>query len=77
MRWQLGKFKTSFIPLKYGITGGFDHGRVWVEDDDSDTWHTSVGGTFWISGLDTFSANAGLYGTEDGARFVFTVGFAF
>ena len=77
LRWQLGKFKTSFIPLKYGVTGGFDHGRVWVEDDDSDTWHTSVGGTFWISGLDTFSANAGLYGTEDGARFVFTVGFAF
>ncbi|MCK8521439.1 metallophosphatase [Aquimarina sp. D1M17] len=77
LRWQLGKFKTSFIPLKYGLTGGFDHGRIWIEDDESDTWHTTVGGTFWISGLDTFSANAGLYGSEDGARFVFTVGFAF
>ncbi|MBQ4821551.1 metallophosphatase [Aquimarina sp. MMG016] len=77
LRYQIGKFKTSFIPLKYGLTAGFDHGRIWIVDDQSDTWHTTIGGSFWMSGLDTFSANAGFYGSEDGGRIVFTVGFAF
>ncbi len=77
LRLQLGKFKTSFIPLKYGITGGFDYGRVWLEDDDSDTWNNSVGGSFWVSGLDTFTANVGYFGSSDGGRLVFVLGFAF
>ncbi len=77
LRLQLGKFKTSFIPLKYGITGGFDYGRVWLENDDSDTWNNSVGGSFWVSGLDTFTANLGYFGSTDGGRLVFVLGFAF
>ncbi|WP_109433844.1 metallophosphatase [Aquimarina sp. AU119] len=77
LRLQMGKFKTSFIPLKYGLSGGFDYGRVWIEDDDSDKWHNSVGGTLWISGLDTFTANLGYFGSTDGGRLVFTLGFAF
>jgi len=77
LRLQLGKFKTSVIPLKYGITGGFDYGRVWVDDDTSDKWHNSVGGSFWISGLETFTANLGYYGSSDGGRIAFVLGFAF
>ncbi len=77
LRLQLGKFKTSFIPLKYGATGGFDYGRVWLEDDDSDSWNNSVGGSFWVSGLDTFTANVGYFGSSDGGRLVFVFGFAF
>ncbi|MDY8134543.1 metallophosphatase [Aquimarina sp. 2201CG5-10] len=77
LRLQMGKFKTSFVPLKYGITGGFDYGRVWLEDDNSDKWHNSVGGSFWVTGLDTFTANAGYFGSSDGGRLVFVLGFAF
>ncbi|KAA1246804.1 metallophosphatase [Aquimarina sp. RZ0] len=77
LRWKIGKFKTSFIPLKYGLTGGFDHGRVWVENDTSDTWHTSTGGSFWISGLDSFTANLGYYVSTDSGRITFALGFAF
>jgi len=77
VRLLLGKFKTSFIPLKYGLTGGFDYGRVWVEEDDSDIWHNSYGGSFWINGLDTFSANIGYYNSTDGGRIAFVLGFAF
>ena len=77
LRLQLGKFKTSVIPLRYGITGGFDYGRVWIEDDSSDKWHNSVGGSFWISGLETFTANLGYFGSSDGGRISFVLGFAF
>ncbi|MEP5254200.1 MAG: metallophosphatase [Winogradskyella arenosi] len=77
IRLLLGKLKTSFIPLKYGITGGFDYGRVWVEDDASDKWHNSVGGSFWVSGLESFTANLGYYGSSDGGRIAFVLGFAF
>ncbi|MBF8150593.1 metallophosphatase [Winogradskyella sp. F6397] len=77
LRVLLGKFKTSVLPLKYGITGGFDYGRVWVEDDTSDKWHNSVGGSFWVSGLETFTANLGYYGSSDGGRIAFVLGFAF
>jgi len=71
LRLRVGKIKTSFIPLKYGLTGGFDHGRVWVENDTSDTWHTSAGGSFWISGLDSFTANLGYYASSDSGRITF------
>ena len=77
LRLLLGKFKTSVIPLKYGITGGFDYGRVWVEDDTSDKWHNSVGGSFFVSGLETFTANLGYYSSADGGRIAFVLGFAF
>ena len=77
VRLELGKFKTSVLPFKYGITGGFDYGRVWEENDTSDKWHNSVGGSFWISGLDTFTANLGYYGSSDGGQISFVLGFAF
>ncbi len=83
LRLKLGKFKSSFIPLNYGITGGFDYGRVWEGNeaaaiiDESSTINTSAGGSFWISGLDTFTANVGYYGSNDGGRIVFVLGFAF
>ncbi|WP_379952763.1 metallophosphatase [Dokdonia sp. R78006] len=77
LRLLLGKFKTSFIPLKYGVTGGFDYGRVWVENDNSDKWRNSVGGSFWVSGLETFTTNLGYYSSADGGRIVFSLGFVF
>ncbi len=77
LRLILGKFKTSIIPFKYGVTGGFDYGRVWEENDISDKWHNSVGGSFWISGLELFTANLGYYNSSDGGRINFTLGFAF
>ncbi len=77
LRMVLGRLKTSIIPLKYGISGSFDYGRIWLENDNSDKWHNSVGGSFWVSGLDTFTANIGYYGSDDGGRIVFIFGFAF
>jgi len=80
LRLKLGSFKSSFIPLKYGITGGLDYGRVWIDGEDLGDLgdlNTSAGASFWVSGLDTFTSNLGIYGSEDGLRITVAFGFAF
>ena len=77
LRLKLGNIKTSIIPLKYGLTGGFDYGRVWVENDTSNKWHNNVGGSFWVNGLDILTLNAGYYASKDGGIISATLGFAF
>ncbi|WP_394750340.1 metallophosphatase [Spongiimicrobium salis] len=77
LRLALGKLKTSIIPLRYGITGSFDYGRVWTSDDNSSQWHNSPGGSFWLNGLGFLTANLGYFGSDDGGRVVFVLGFSF
>jgi len=85
LRFALGKIKTSIIPLRYGFTGSFDYGRVWVADDTSSKWHNSPGGSFWVNGLGFLTANVGYFtgggsgdfGDGDGGRIVFVLGFSF
>ncbi|WP_055444868.1 hypothetical protein [Lacinutrix himadriensis] len=77
LRLKIGDLNTSIIPAKYGITGGYDYGRVWLEEDTSNKWHNSVGGSVWISGLETFTLNAGYYSSTEGGIVSFVLGFAF
>ena len=37
---------TSVLP---GVFGLGDLGRVWVEGETSDAWHSAVGGGFWLT----------------------------
>lgn len=77
LRFALGSIKTSIIPLRYGITGSFDYGRVWITDDTSSKWHNSAGGSLWLSGLGAITANIGYFNSSDGGRVVFVLGFTF
>ena len=77
VRWEIGSFNSGILPGKFGITGGFDYGRVWEDNDDSDKWHNDFGGSFWISGLETFTLNAGYYVGEDRGIVSVLFGFAF
>ena len=77
LRLSLGGLKTSVIPIRFGITGSFDHGRVWLENDISNQWHNSIGGSLWLTGADAFTMNFGYFTSDDGARIVFILGFGF
>ena len=77
VRWKIGDFSSGILPGTYGISGGFDYGRVWLENDTSDKWHNDFGGSFWISGLETFTLNAGYYASDDGGIISVLFGFAF
>jgi hypothetical protein len=42
---------TLILPGHFGVFGFTDTGRVWLEGENSDTWHTGVGGGLWLSFL--------------------------
>ena len=61
-----------------GVLAGFDHGRVWVseEEDNSDQegkkWHYSYGAGLFLEPLDLISAQFSVFrGDNEQWRFVF------
>ncbi|WP_420401028.1 metallophosphoesterase [Flagellimonas sp.] len=77
LRLSFRKRKAGVLPVTPGIFGGFDYGRVWFPGDDSDKWHNSYGGGFFVNGAGILSANLGVFGSSDGMRFAFGLGFGF
>ncbi|PWL38700.1 metallophosphatase [Flagellimonas aquimarina] len=77
LRMPLGGLRTSIIPIRFGLTGSFDYGRVWIADDMSKQWHNSYGGSLWVSGVEAITANLGYFSSSDGGRIVFALGFSF
>ncbi|MDT0538318.1 metallophosphoesterase [Croceitalea sp. P059] len=77
LRLSFRKRNTGLLPVTPGIYGGFDYGRVWLPGEDSNTWHNSYGGGFFVNGSDLISANIGVFNSTDGIRFAFGVGFGF
>lgn len=77
VRYTIGNWKSSFIPMKYGIYGGYDYGRVWLKEDTSDKWHQSAGGGIFINGVDAVTARLSYFVGSDGGRVAFRLGFSF
>ncbi|MBG6133543.1 hypothetical protein IWQ47_004955 [Aquimarina sp. EL_43] len=74
LRYSFNKFKTGLLPLQLGVFGGYDIGRVWLDGEDSDRWHDSVGGGIWLNAMDTIGGQLGLFSSDDGLRFTFGFG---
>ncbi|HTE30486.1 MAG TPA: BamA/TamA family outer membrane protein, partial [Chryseolinea sp.] len=51
LRWQITETRNTFIPLKIGIRGFYDLGKVWADSDDetADYWHYGYGGGFYVT----------------------------
>jgi len=77
LRLSLGTRRTGILPTTAGIYGGFDYGRVWEPNEDSNTWYTSYGGGFFVNAADIMSLRAALFNSLDGLRFSFGLGFGF
>ena len=78
LRWNLGKIKRSLLPMSYGILGGFDYGRVWLQGENSNKWHQSVGGGIWLNGLNVITARLTYFkSVDEEARITFGLGFGF
>ncbi len=43
---------TLLVPAEFGVLGLADAGRVFLDGETSDTWHTAFGGGLWLAFLD-------------------------
>tara|TARA_R110002049_G_scaffold242357_1_gene416167 strand:+ start:10614 stop:14318 length:3705 start_codon:yes stop_codon:yes gene_type:complete len=77
LRYSFDSFKTKLLPLQIGIFGGYDLGRVWINNDNSNTWHNSYGGGIWIASAESISGTFNLFYGDDGLRFSFGFGLNF
>jgi hypothetical protein len=77
LRYSFNSFKTSTLPLQFGIFGGFDVGRVWLKDDSSEQWHNDYGGGFWVTAAESLSGTFNLFHGAEGFRFSFGFGLSF
>ncbi|WP_225876752.1 metallophosphoesterase [Flavobacterium muglaense] len=78
IRWNIGKIHESFVPMTYGIFGGFDYGRVWLDGEQSNKWHQSFGGGLWLNGLNVITARLTYFKSPDEeGRITFGLGFGF
>lgn len=77
LRLKLFSFRSYIFPGQFGVLAFHDTGRVWLEGEDSDKWHTGTGFGLWISPLNTFVLNVNYAFGEDenlptvGLRFFF------
>jgi hypothetical protein len=74
LRYSLLKFKTGLLPLKLSVFSGFDFGRVWVDDENSNTWHTDFGGGILISAVDAITGQLSFFRSDEGVRVSFGFG---
>ncbi|HSD06843.1 metallophosphoesterase [Flavobacterium sp.] len=78
LRWNIGKIKKSIVPMSFGILAGFDYGRVWLDGEDSQKWHQSLGGGIWINGLNVITGRITYFkSNDDKARIAVGLGYGF
>jgi hypothetical protein len=78
LRCWLGDVGVKVIGLRFGVVGFGDTGRVWVEGEDSKTWHSSLGGGLLVQPLGVpFMVHATVANGTEGTRFYFGVGYPF
>lgn len=79
LRVQLLDTKTKLIPLKIGLRGFVDSGRVFDDLNDDNGWHTGYGAGFYIVPLrERFSLNLSVsFSEEEPALILFSLGNVF
>ena len=77
LRVGIAELTTNFIPLRLGVSAGFDYGRIWTPGGDSEQWHNSYGGSVFLNGFKALTANLGYYRSKESNRVLFTLGFKF
>ncbi len=72
LRYLALRSENRVLPFTLGILAGFDHGRVWMPGEESDTWHYSYGGGVFVAPLELLSARLSAFrGDDEQWRFVF------
>jgi hypothetical protein len=77
LRISVSRFRL-ILPGTWGLLGFGDIGRVYVDGEDSNTWHHGYGGALWFAWLDRANMISATYGRSEGRNaFYVRAGFAF
>lgn len=76
LRWELSEFRTSWFPIRFGLSGFYDTGRVYSEFDLTNNWHQGYGGgIYFIPVKEEFSLNLSLaYSEEESSLLLLSIG---
>ena len=78
LRLSIGKIQHTIVPMTYGILGGFDYGRIWLEGENSKKWRQDYGGGLWINAVNTITARITYFKSPDEAgRVIFGAAYSF
>src|SRR5262249_39241139 len=77
LRFRLSTYNGYIFRGEYGIFGFFDHGRVWMPDEDSDTWHYGYGGGIWFFLYDKIPVTATYAASKEDPVITIKAGFLF
>ena len=78
LRFNIGKINRTIAPLTYGILGGFDYGRIWMDGDNSKKWHQDFGGGLWLNAINVLTARISYFkAPEERGRVNFGAAFSF
>jgi hypothetical protein len=77
LKWFIKDLESDILPLQFGVLGGFDAGRVWLENEDSSNIYTDFGAGLWLQTADLIKAQLQAFKGNEGMRFAFhiTIGF--
>ncbi len=70
-RIELGRLRNGIIPITIGTYAGFDYGRVWLENENSNQWHTSPGGGLYFKMGEFAALNLAYFDSDEGGRITF------
>jgi hypothetical protein len=77
IRYALVKWRSYYLPAAMGIVIGGDYGRVWYENEDSDTWHYAYGGGLWVTPFQTLLLSLNYHISDYDKQFSLGMGFFF
>lgn len=75
--YRFEQIKTFLFPLTIIAYGGYDVGRVWVDNEESNTWHSAYGGGFYLRWTDAINARVSTFYGDEGVRLQFGFGFSY
>ena len=77
LRLKLFNVENYYLPFAVGLYAGYDYGRVWYDQVESDIWHKGYGGGIWLSPFGAGVISAGYFRSKNDQRVEVKGGFLF
>jgi outer membrane translocation and assembly module TamA len=74
LKVKLFEIKSYLLPGPFGLTGFYDIGRVWLNNENSKKWHGAFGGGFYFMPFNLFAITAGAGFSRNERLLNFSVG---